>query len=121
MPEIITTKELAKYLRLHEITICKYAGEGKIPATRIGSVWRFDKEVIDKWINGGQKKAIQEAKKESTSDTNPNIVKKSRKGARGTTLKKKTEFKDDNQRAIIYKLRKQGKIKGERRGVYVEA
>jgi excisionase family DNA binding protein len=56
MPEIMTTKELAKYLKLHEITICKYAAEGKIPAIRIGRVWRFDKEAIDKWISGEQKK-----------------------------------------------------------------
>lgn len=56
MPQIMTTKELAKYLKLHEITICKYAAEGKIPAIRIGRVWRFDKEAIDKWIGGGQKK-----------------------------------------------------------------
>jgi excisionase family DNA binding protein len=55
MPLIMTTKELAKYLKLHEITICKYAAEGKIPAIRIGRVWRFDKEAIDKWISGGQK------------------------------------------------------------------
>ena len=56
MPQIMTTKELAKYLKLHEITICKYAAEGKIPAIRIGRVWRFDKEAIDKWISGEQKK-----------------------------------------------------------------
>jgi len=55
MPEIMTTKELAKYLKLHEITICKYAGEGKIPAIRIGRVWRFDKEAIDRWIGGSDK------------------------------------------------------------------
>lgn len=54
MPEIMTTKELAKYLKLHEITITKHAGKGKIPAIRIGSVWRFDKDVIDKWISGDQ-------------------------------------------------------------------
>ena len=56
MPEIVTTKELAKYLRLHEMTICKYAADGKIPAVRIGGVWRFDKEAIDKWISEGHKK-----------------------------------------------------------------
>ena len=57
MPEIMTTREIAKYLKLHEITICKYVAEGKIPAVRIGRVWRFDKETIDKWItNGDQKK-----------------------------------------------------------------
>jgi len=35
MVEIMTTREVAKYLRLHEITICKYATEGKIPAVRV--------------------------------------------------------------------------------------
>jgi len=63
MPEIMTTKEIAKYLKFHEITVLKYAREGKIPATRIGRVWRFDKEVIDKWISGDQKKAAKKAKK----------------------------------------------------------
>ena len=55
MPEIMTTKELAKYLKLHEITIGKYAAKGEIPGLRIGKLWRFDKEVIDRWISGGQK------------------------------------------------------------------
>jgi excisionase family DNA binding protein len=50
----MTTKEMAEYLKLHEITICKYAGEGRIPAIRIGRVWRFDKDVIDEWIAKGQ-------------------------------------------------------------------
>jgi excisionase family DNA binding protein len=55
MPKIMTTREMANYLKLHEITICKYAAEGKIPAVRIGKVWRFNKEVIDKWISSGGK------------------------------------------------------------------
>ena len=53
MPQIMTTRELAKYLKLHQITICTYAAEGKIPAIRIGRVWRFDKDAIDKWIGEG--------------------------------------------------------------------
>jgi excisionase family DNA binding protein len=57
MPHIMTTKELAEYLKLHEITICKYAAEGKIAAIRIGRVWRFDKEAIDAWIGSGQNKS----------------------------------------------------------------
>ena len=54
MPQIMTTKELAEYLKLHEITICKYASEGTIPGIRIGRVWRFDKESIDRWIAGAR-------------------------------------------------------------------
>jgi len=56
MAEIMTTKGLAAYLKLHKITICKYAATGEIPARRIGRVWRFDKEEIDNWIGGFQTK-----------------------------------------------------------------
>jgi excisionase family DNA binding protein len=51
--QIMTTKEMAKYLKLHAITICKLSKEGKIPAIQIGRVWRFDKVVIDEWIAKG--------------------------------------------------------------------
>ena len=53
LAQIMTTRELAEYLRLHQITICKLSKEGKIPSIRIGRVWRFDKEVIDEWIAKG--------------------------------------------------------------------
>lgn len=55
LADIMTTRELAGYLKLHEITICKYAANGQIPAIRIGRVWRFDKEAIDEWIIRGQR------------------------------------------------------------------
>lgn len=54
MATIMTTQDVAKYLKLHPITICKFAGEGKIPGVQIGRVWRFNKEMIDKWIGGNQ-------------------------------------------------------------------
>ncbi len=63
MPEIMTTKEIARYLKLHEITICKHAANGNIPAIRIGGVWRFDKDIIDKWIRKGQKRVTQVSRK----------------------------------------------------------
>ena len=47
MSSILTTKELAAYLKLTEVTIYKYANEGKIPGFKIGSRWRFDKNKID--------------------------------------------------------------------------
>jgi len=53
LAQIMTAKEMAKYLRLHHITIRQLSKEGKIPAIQIGRVWRFDKEVIDAWIAKG--------------------------------------------------------------------
>jgi excisionase family DNA binding protein len=50
MGQILNTKELAKYLKLTEVTIYKYVKEGKIPGRRIGSRWRFDKDQIDELL-----------------------------------------------------------------------
>ncbi|MFH1624714.1 MAG: helix-turn-helix domain-containing protein [Pseudomonadota bacterium] len=57
MAKIMTTKEVSAYLKLHQITVFKFAAQGKIPAIRIGRVWGFDKETIDRWIERGQNKA----------------------------------------------------------------
>lgn len=48
--EIITTKELARYLNLHPLTVNRYAREGKIPAFKIGAEWRFYKKYIARWV-----------------------------------------------------------------------
>ena len=48
--EILTTKEIAKYLNIHPLTVHKYARQGKIPAFKIGKDWRFHKKYIEKWI-----------------------------------------------------------------------
>jgi excisionase family DNA binding protein len=119
LAQIMTTREVAEYLKLHEITIINHAAKGIIPGIKIGSRWRFDKQAIDKWISGGQKKATQKSKKISTSVTDPKIIKKNRKGIRSTTLlKKRSEIKDESQRPVIYKLRKKGEIKSQRKGTY---
>jgi len=48
--EIMTAKEVADYLKLHRLTVHRYAREGKIPAFKIGTDWRFHKKYIEKWI-----------------------------------------------------------------------
>ncbi len=49
------------------------------------------------------------------------IVKRSRKGVDKAALVKKTGFKDTTIHDILYRLTKQGKIKSERKGIYVKA
>lgn len=48
--EIFTAKEVAEYLNIHPLTVHKYAREGKIPAFKIGTDWRFHKKYIERWI-----------------------------------------------------------------------
>ena len=59
MAKLLNTKELAEYLKLTEVTIYKYANEGKIPGIKIGSRWRFYKDKIDGllvWRGEGKKR-----------------------------------------------------------------
>ena len=49
------------------------------------------------------------------------IVKRSRKGIDTATLEKKTGFKGRKIRDTIFRLKKQGKIKSELKGLYVKA
>jgi len=49
--EIMTAKEVAQYLSIHPLTVHKYAREGKIPAFKIGTDWRFHKKYLEKWIH----------------------------------------------------------------------
>ena len=56
MAKIMTAKEVARYLKLNEITIYKYAAKGKVPAARVGNVCRFNKEAIERWLAQGQTK-----------------------------------------------------------------
>ncbi len=49
------------------------------------------------------------------------IINRRRKGVDTATLKMKTNFDEIKLRNIIHRLKKQGKIKAERRGVYVKA
>jgi excisionase family DNA binding protein len=48
--EILTAKQVAEYLHIHPLTVHRYAREGKIPAFKIGTDWRFHRKYIENWI-----------------------------------------------------------------------
>ncbi|MDR2632643.1 MAG: PTS sugar transporter subunit IIA [Treponema sp.] len=49
--DILTIDEVAKYLRVSERTVYDWAQKGEIPAGKIGTVWRFKKSELEKWVN----------------------------------------------------------------------
>lgn len=51
--EILTAKQLAEYLQMSQITVCRLAREKKLPGLKIGKEWRFPKALIDKYIASG--------------------------------------------------------------------
>lgn len=48
--KVMTTMELANYMKLSEKTILKKAQSGELPGVRIGSQWRFNLAAIDKYL-----------------------------------------------------------------------
>ncbi|EPF27202.1 excisionase family DNA binding domain-containing protein [Treponema socranskii subsp. paredis ATCC 35535] len=48
---ILTIDEVANYLRVSDRTVYDWAQRGEIPAGKIGTVWRFKKSEVEKWVN----------------------------------------------------------------------
>ena len=47
-------KELSDYVKIPVPTLYKLVLQCKIPASRIGRLWRFHKDAIDDWMEGKQ-------------------------------------------------------------------
>jgi excisionase family DNA binding protein len=59
LPRVMTVKELSEYLRVHPSTIYKLLRRGELPGFRIGTDWRFNAEVIDRWCMERNMKASE--------------------------------------------------------------
>ena len=57
----------------------------------------------------------------TAADTVLGIIKRSKKGIATAALMEKTGYNQKKVTNIVFKLRKQGKIKNEGKGVYVKA
>ena len=67
--EMMTVKEVADYLKMKPVTIYKLAKEGKIPAFKVASFWRFKKDLIEKWaIDESRKNLLPDGKKGLVSE-----------------------------------------------------
>ncbi len=51
MEEYLTTKEIAKILRVHVITIRRYIHSGKLPALFFGKEFRVKKADFEKFLS----------------------------------------------------------------------
>lgn len=54
--ELMSIKEVAEYLDIHEMTVYKLACVGKIPCFKVGGQWRFQKNILEQWITDGMHK-----------------------------------------------------------------
>ncbi len=72
-PSLMTVAEVASYLRVTRKTIYRLLKDKGIPATRVGQQWRFDRALIDQWLErnavgaGGKVPAIDNEEETSAS------------------------------------------------------
>jgi excisionase family DNA binding protein len=52
LENLMTVKEVAALLRVSSQTLYKMLEAGTIPAVKIGSQWRFDRDQIRDWLKG---------------------------------------------------------------------
>jgi len=51
--KLMTAEEVAKYLRVRLATVYEWAKGGKIPASKVGRLWRFERAEIETWMRNG--------------------------------------------------------------------
>jgi len=56
----MTLEEVSKYLRINKSTVYRMARDGTLPAWKLGNVWRFKKEALERWIADTQKAQQQQ-------------------------------------------------------------
>lgn len=51
MPEtLLTTEQVARYLRVDKFTIYRLVAQKKLPAYRVGNQWRFKRKILEQWL-----------------------------------------------------------------------
>ncbi len=61
--QIMTLKEVAKYLGVHAMTVYRLLKEKKLPGFKVGGQWRTKKEVLDTFLLKEIDKSTYEPKK----------------------------------------------------------
>ena len=47
---LLTTEQVARYLKVDKFTIYRLLIQKKIPAFKVGNQWRFKRGMIDAWL-----------------------------------------------------------------------
>lgn len=50
----LSVEEIADYLGVKRDTVYKWIERKKMPAHKVGSLWKFRKEEIDAWVRSGE-------------------------------------------------------------------
>lgn len=49
----LSVTDIATHLGVKPDTVYKWLAQGRIPAHKVGRLWKFDKEEVDHWVKSG--------------------------------------------------------------------
>jgi excisionase family DNA binding protein len=47
---LLTTEQVARYLKVDKFTVYRLVAQKKIPAFRVGNQWRFKRAMLERWL-----------------------------------------------------------------------
>ena len=50
-PPLWDANKAARFLGIHPVTVCEFARQGRIPAIKVGKVWRFRPSSLKRWLD----------------------------------------------------------------------
>jgi len=56
---LLDSHQAANLIQLHPKTLQKMAREGRVPAIRIGDLWRFRASALDEWVRSALRVSSQ--------------------------------------------------------------
>jgi excisionase family DNA binding protein len=59
----LSLEEIATYLGIKRDTVYKWINRKRMPAHKVGSLWKFKRDEIDEWVRSGDARESVESKK----------------------------------------------------------
>jgi excisionase family DNA binding protein len=60
----LSVEEIAVHMGVSKETVYRWLERGKIPAHRIGKLWKFKASEVDEWVKSGGAVAISDSSRE---------------------------------------------------------
>ena len=57
-PPLWDANRAAKFLGIHPVTLAEFARQGRIPAIKVGKVWRFRPSSLKRWLDEQERSGV---------------------------------------------------------------
>jgi excisionase family DNA binding protein len=57
--QFLTIKDVAHLLNVHPMTVYRLLKQGRLPGVRLGGVWRFSRQAIERWESEQERRTLR--------------------------------------------------------------